>query len=184
MNKRTMTLVISLLLVALVAVGGTLAWLMDKTDPVVNTFTAGDVDITLVETTGDEYHMVPGNTIAKDPKVTVLADSEACWLYVKVEASDNFADFMEYDMADGWNKLAGVDNVFYREVADTDAAQEFAVIKDNSVTVKVDVTKEMMDALEEATYPNLTFTAYAIQKANVATAADGWTALNTPAQAE
>ena len=46
----------------------------------------------------------------------------------------------------------------------------------DEVTVKNTVTKAMVDAIEQktATEPTLTFTAYAVQKANVDTAAAAW----------
>ena len=62
--------------------GGTLACLTSTTGAVTNTFTVGDINITLDETTSD-YKMIPGYTIAKDPKVTVAANSEKCYLFVK-----------------------------------------------------------------------------------------------------
>lgn len=172
MKKKVLSIV-AVVLVLCCAIGGTLAWLTDKTDPVVNTFTVGDINIELKETTTN-YKMVPGNTITKDPKVTVKANSEACWLFVKVEKSENFDSFMTYEMADGWTALPGVDGVFYREVAATTAATDFSVLKDNSVSVKNDVTKTMLNGLNEPTFPTLTFTAYAVQKDNVTSAADAW----------
>lgn len=92
MKKKVLSIV-AVVLVLCCAIGGTLAWLTDKTDPVVNTFTVGDINIELKETTTN-YKMVPGNTITKDPKVTVKANSEACWLFVKVEKSSNFDSFI------------------------------------------------------------------------------------------
>ena len=65
------------------AVGGTLAWLVTKTDPVVNTFTAGNINITLDEPNFDNtnaYKILPGDTIDKDPTVTVEAGSEDCYV--------------------------------------------------------------------------------------------------------
>lgn len=176
MKKKRISLVMALVLVLTCVIGGTLAWLTDRTDPVVNTFTVGDINITLTETTGTEYKMVPGNTITKDPTVTVKANSEACWLFVKVEKSGNFDDFMTYTMFDGWTALAGQAGVYYREVAATTADVNFAVLNGNQVTVKDTVTKEMMNELEEegATKPTLTFTAYAIQKDNFDTPAAAW----------
>ena len=138
----------------------------------------GDINIELKETTTN-YKMVPGNTISKDPKVTVQANSEACWLFVKVEKSSNFDSFMTYDMADGWTALPGVTGVYYREVAATTAATDFSVLKDNSVLVKDSVTKADLNALTRDTFPTLTFTAYAVQKDNIATATDAWTKANT-----
>ena len=174
MKKKTIALIVCLTLIIGCAVGGTIAWLTDQTAAVTNTFTAGDVDIDLTETTGTSYKMVPGNTITKDPKVTVVAGSEACWLFVKVEKSNNFDTFMTYTMADGWTALDGVSGVYYREVAATSVNTDFPVIKDNQVSVKGEVTKVQLDALNEDTQPTLTFTAYACQKDNVNTAADAW----------
>ena len=171
--KKAVITAVALTLALCLTVGGTLAWLMDKTQTVTNTFTAGDVDIKLKETTGPSYKMVPGNEIAKDPKVTVLADSEACWLFVKVEKVNDVEKFLSYDIVGaGWTELK--DGVYYREVADTDADQEFSVLNGDKVTVNTSVTKGDMDALTDATQPKLTFTAYAVQKANVADVTTAW----------
>ena len=172
-KKLTVSLAV-LALVACMTAGATLAWLTAKTSSVTNTFTYGDINIELKETTGESYKMVPGNTIAKDPKVTVKANSEACWLFVKVEKSGNFDSFMEYGIASGWTKLDGVDGVYYREVASPTDDTVFDVLKDNSVTVKTTVTTEQFNSLTSTTMPTLTFTAYACQKDNVSTAADAW----------
>ena len=74
--KKKITLLLSLALAVAIGIGGTLAWLTDKTESKVNTFTVGNIDIDLTETTTN-YKMVPGQTIDKDPKVTVEAGSEA-----------------------------------------------------------------------------------------------------------
>ena len=49
-NRRIAMTVALVLVVALVSVGGTIAWLTANTDPVVNTFTVGNIDIALAET--------------------------------------------------------------------------------------------------------------------------------------
>lgn len=181
MKKKTFVLLLALVLIAGAAVGGTLAWLTDTTEAVQNTFTTSDIDITLVETTS-EFKMVPGCTIEKDPKVTVKAGSEKCYLFVKIEKSSNFDTFMTYTVADGWTQGDGTkipSNVWYRTVEASTANQEFAVLKDNQVSVLGTVTKADMNGLTENTYPTLTFTAYASQymKNNTEsfTAADAWT---------
>ena len=175
MKKKVLSIV-AVVLVLCCAIGGTLAWLTDKTASVKNTFTVGDINIELTETTTN-YKMVPGNTISKYPKVTVKANSEACWLFVKVEKSANFDSFMTYDMADGWTELPSVTGVYYREVAATTAATDFSVLKGDSVSVKDTVTKADLNALTQNTFPTLTFTAYAVQKDNVADAATAWSKL-------
>ena len=175
MKKKGWLSVVALVLVLCCAVGGTLAWLTDTTDPVTNTFTVGDIDIDLTESDHLDLKMIPGKTITKDPKVTVKADSEACWLFVKVEKSANFADFLTCEMADGWTALDGVDGVFWREVGAVTADTFFEVLKGNKVTVQNTVTKAMLQGVKEGTKrPTLAFTAYAVQKEGIATAADAW----------
>lgn len=159
------------------AIGGTIAWLVSRTDSVTNTFTYGDIDITLTETDSGEdedgdpttntYDMVPGNSIEKDPLITVEAGSEDCWLFVKLDETENFDSFIEYGMAEGWTALEGSEGVYYQVVASSEAEQRFEVIAGNKVTVKADITKEMLnelDAGETSNYPTLTVTAYAVQR--------------------
>lgn len=172
MKKKTLALVLALTLLVAGVVGGTLAWLTDQTAEVKNTFTVGDINIGLTETTAD-YKMVPGNTIAKDPTVTVKANSEACWLFVKVTESENLDTFITYAIAEGWTALSGVDGVYYREVPASTADQTFSVLADNAVTVKSDVTKTMLETAK-TNAPTLTFKAYAIQKEHFATADAAW----------
>ena len=176
MKKKTLALVLALTLLVAGVVGSTLAWLTDQTAEVKNTFTVGDINIGLTETTTD-YKMVPGNTIAKDPTVTVKANSEACWLFVKVTESTDLKDFITSAIAEGWTALPGVDGVYYREVPASAADQPFSVLKGDAVTVNSDVTKEMLTAKDFAN-PTLTFKAYAVQKDNVASASDAWAKVN------
>lgn len=155
--------------------GGTLAWLTSTTDPVTNTFTTSDINITLAESENLDLKMIPGWTITKDPKVTVVEGSEDCWLFVKVEKSANFDSFMEYDMAEGWTQLQDASNndvpgVFYRQITSTGMGTPIPVLKNDQVTVKDTVKKADMNGLTQIVgdetvtkYPTLTFTAYASQ---------------------
>lgn len=180
MKKKILVACLCVALAVLTIAGTTLAYLTAKTDAVVNTFTVGNIDITLTETTTN-FKMVPGSTIAKDPKVTVKANSEACWLFVKVEESTNLDSFISYTIASGWTALTGVDGVYYREVAATTTDTSFDVLVNNQVTVKDTVTKPMMDAITNGTAnnPTLSFTAYAVQKSGVNTATDAWAKFST-----
>ena len=184
-GRKSAKRIVAVLLTAALMVGGiaggTYAWLISKTDEVVNTFSYGDINISIEETdTGKDgdsdentntYKMMPGETIGKDPKITVEADNEACWLYVKLTRSvdPEFDKFMTYDIADGWYELtkdaAKGEYVYFRYGdADTDSTGvTYPVIKDNSVTVKSTVTKEMFDAL--TAYPTLKVKGYAMQYA-------------------
>ena len=174
MKKKRISLVMALVLVLTCVIGGTIAWLTHTTESVTNTFTVGDINITLAETTGTEYKMIPGTTLPKNPKVTVEAGSEACYLFVKVDESENLEDFITYTIDNEWSILDGQVGVYYREVAATTANIDFPVLSNNQVEVLEDVKKSDLDALTPDTYPTLTFTAYAVQKANIDTAADAW----------
>lgn len=167
---------LALVLVVGCAVGGTIAWLTATTDPVVNTFTYGKININLGESTGNAYTIIPGVNISKDPKVTVKAGSEACWLFVKVAEEGTFvANKVTYSIADGWTQGDGTvipTNVYYREVNAVTADTDFYVLKDNMVTVSEELTKAEVNGI--TTQPTLTFTAYAVQKDGIDTAADAW----------
>ena len=173
---------LALVLVVGCAVGGTIAWLTATTEPVVNTFTYGKIKIELTETTGTEYKIIPGVNISKDPKVTVKAGSEACWLFVKVVEGGTFvADKVTYSIANGWMPLDATNHpgVYYREVDAVTADTNFNVLTGDAtypngvVTVSENLTKAEVNSVA-ATQPTLTFTAYAVQKDGINTAADAW----------
>ena len=176
-SSKAFAAVLALVLVLGCALGGTVAWLVAKSDPVVNTFTYGDININLEETTGSSYKIIPGVDIAKDPKVTVEADSEACWLFVKVDEVGTFvADKVTYSVADGWTALTGQPGVYYREVGAVTADTDFYALKDNVVKVSDTLTKEDIKGI--TTQPTLTFTAYAVQKDGIADAATAWSKIS------
>jgi predicted ribosomally synthesized peptide with SipW-like signal peptide len=111
MNMKKKSLVMTVAAVACVAVvgiGATLAVLSDTTSQLTNTFAFTDegIDITLDENAvkydggnyvedgdtripegqGNAYEKVlPNATLAKDPRVTVAADSLDCYVFVSIE---------------------------------------------------------------------------------------------------
>lgn len=178
-GMKTFVAMLALVLVIGCAVGGTVAWLTAQTDPVVNTFTYGDIDIDLKETkpVKNQAKIIPGVDIEKDPKVIVKANSEACWLFVKVEEGGMFVDNMvTYSIANDWTEVDGTENVYYREVNAATTDQEFYVLEDNKVTVSEDLTKDKIKDIND--HPTLTFTAYAVQKDGITDVADAWAKAN------
>lgn len=170
-NRRIALTLCLMFVVAFASIGGTIAWLTANSGPVVNTFTASNINIELTETlpANKTAKMVPGSTIKKDPAAKVLSGSEACYLFVKIDESTNakFSDYMSYVIADGWEPVDGKTGVYFRTVTTDQIGIAYPILKDNQVTVKDTVTKAMMTALTEETNPTLTFTAYAIQSANL-----------------
>lgn len=186
--KRRSTLkkliaVLSVILVMLVGVAGTLSYLQVQKGPVVNTFAPSNIDLTLEETTGSTYKMVPGVAMDKNPTVTVSGDVDA-YVFVKIDEAGSVTvsgteytldDFLTYAIAAGWTVHTGtVDTndsasgnetvVIYREVKVADTTKTFSVLADNKVSTNAGVTKQMMNAYTDGSI-KLTFTAYAIQKA-------------------
>lgn len=165
-NTKLLVAILAVVLVGICAIGVTIAWLVDTTDDVVNTFTDGHVHITLDESKDLDFKMIPGHTIVKDPVVTVLGGSEDCWLFVEIEESENLNEYIAYAVADGWTQGDGINipnNVYYREVSASDADQAFGILGsgvypdattdpnypwgDNQVLVLPTVTEEDMDAI-------------------------------------
>ena len=181
--RKPVALILALVLVLGIAIGGTIAWLTDTTEEVKNTFTTSDVDIDLKETKTD-FQMVPGHTIEKDPKVSVTADSEDCWLFVEITEKNNLDHFITYSVAEGWETVVGETDgvtVIGRKVLAADTVREFSVLAGDKVTVNDEVTKGDMDdlrAMSKAERPSLSFKAYAVQlyKTNGVefSAADAW----------
>ena len=178
----TAMLALTLVLAAYWAVGGTAAWLAAKSEPIASTFTFGDINITLTETDPQEQpaKIIPGVDIPKDLRVTVKADSVDCWLFVKVKEAGIFVDGkVTYSMDDGWTKGNGAipEGFYYREVRDVTADEVFHVLKDDKITVSKELTKE--DIQNITTQPTLTFTAYAVQREGIDTAAEAWARIGT-----
>ncbi len=187
-SSRAFIALLALVLVIGCVAGGTVAWLVAKTEPVVNTFTYGNIDIALAENTGKDYKIIPGTDITKDPKVTVKGGSEACWLFVKVEEvgaiSTITTDPVHYAIDTGWAQLKDKDGkdvsgVYYRLVDAVDNDTAFNVLKDNKIIVSGELTKETINGYA-VQQPTLTFTAYAVQQENIADAATAWSKIPQP----
>lgn len=180
-GMKTFVAMLALVLVIGCAVGGTVAWLTAQTEPVVNTFTYGDINIDLKETKpkNKQAKIIPGVDIEKDPTVTVKKDSEACWLFVEVKKEGTFTNEVTYSIADGWMQDDDTKipkNVYYREVNAVTDDISFAVLKDNKINVSENLTKEEIKDIKDK--PTLTFTAYAVQKDGIADAGTAWTKVN------
>ena len=106
MKKKTIALLLVLVMIFGISVGGTIAYLTDK-EAVTNTFTVGNVKIKLTETkiengvatgvriqgsatetVGNQYHLLPGLSYIKDPMVTIVEGSEESYIRMIVTVTD------------------------------------------------------------------------------------------------
>ena len=191
MKKKLTAIFLCVALAAIAIVGASLAYFTD-TDSATNTFTVGKVAITLDEAKvdvdgnlvanadpvkGNAYKLVPSHEYTKDPTVHFKAESEASYLFVKVEngisaieAADNntIADQIK---ANGWTALDGVANVYYKQVdANTGA---------DAIDYPVFGSFKIADNANTAAYgtAQIVVTAYAIQADGMTSATDAWTKL-------
>lgn len=200
LNKKIIAMLSVFIMLALVVIGrsvsGTVAWLVSQSESTVSTFTLGDINITLKESDfgSQPIKIIPGIDIKKDPKVTVMDNSEACWLFVKVEEM-NWPDFQEangtrkvsYSVNNGWNALQNTPGVYFREVSAEEAQKgiDYTVLAGSEscssgvIKVSQELTKEEINNISSSEkQPSLTFTAYAVQRAGIDTAAAAWATVN------
>lgn len=138
-SKKLIAALLALLVMS-AAVMGTLAWLTDR-DEVVNTFTVGNVDITVDETdvnengepTGgdrvqeNEYHLIPGCEYLKDPTMTVKANSVESYARMILtihNASDVQAIIDKYNLGDFSALIKGWDANIWQYFGFTEDAAE------------------------------------------------------------
>lgn len=168
MKKKMVTICLVVALVLTAVAGGTLAYFTDTADA-INTFTVGNVDITLTEPnwegtgSNDAPEVYPGEPLAKDPTVT-NAGANPCFVRIKVEGLDCLGnagmityrtDYVTDKLGDNWVK--GTDGYFYYSKvleadATTDALFDQIVIPtgltngDAETEFDVDVTAEAVQA--------------------------------------
>ena len=151
-STKVVVLAMAMVLALGCGIGGTLAWLMDTTQKVTNTFTVGNVDIILKESpynpsTGkysdpeegveNEYPAIPGATYKKDPVVAVHEVSENCYLFVEFKYTTAAKEYLNYNStltsANGWTQVGttAVDSeegttteVWYRKVMKGASAED------------------------------------------------------------
>ena len=170
------------------AVDGTVAWLVSESESSVSTFTLGDINIKLTgESESQPLKIIPGVEITRSLKVTVEPNSEACWLFVKVEGT-NWSHFPDangtakvsysVDVQDGWTALNNHPGVYYREVSAEAAQRGDAYDVNCNVTVSQMLTKAEVNSIAAETQPKLSFTAYAVQRDGIDDAVRAWEVAN------
>ena len=97
MKKKILALSLALGVFALILSAGTLAYFTDRTDPVVNTFTVGKVDISLTEAEEGEWGLengipktalMPGGKYSKTPVIKVEDGSQDAYVYALIKLSN------------------------------------------------------------------------------------------------
>jgi len=114
-SKKSVALLVSLVLVLGAAVGGTIAWMFDQTDPVINKFTVGDVTTSVDETIDGQVkkdvRIQNTGTVPAYIRATVVVtwQDEDGNVYGKAPVAGT--DYTIQFSADGWTQAA--DDFYY-----------------------------------------------------------------------
>ena len=199
MDKKFIIVLVALVLSVTCTIGVTLAWLVSTPDPVTNTFTVGNIEITLDEApvdvygnvvTGERvkanaYKLVPGQTYAKDPTVHVAANNEKCYVFVKVEngivgfeaGTNTIANQI---VTNGWTALDGHAGVYYKVVDANVTGNDAELVVFSQFVIADSVDKTALAGINDNTVVKVT--AYAIQYASFETnPTEAWTTVNPAA---
>lgn len=186
--KRILLTMVAALLLVVMSVAGTLAYLVSTSEQVTNTFSVGDVKIDLDETDVDlygkpdgtapvkanDYKLLPGHEYTKDPTIHIEMGSEECYLFVKIDdqiAAIQDTKTVAEQMAEiGWKLVTGETNIYwYKDSVDArEAAKDVKVFNTFKIKGDADVAKY--------NGKKIIVQAYAIQKDTFATAEAAWTA--------
>lgn len=169
---ESIALVLCAVLLVVGSVMATMAYLQSKTGTVTNTFSVGNVSITMDEAqvdeygkpiagaaripnaestkTGNAYKLIPGHNYMKDPTIHVAGDSEDCWLFIElkndiaeIESGTTIADQLT---ANGWKQL-GPEGIYYHDIAtggsNIKTFEDFTIKSDANIANYADKTIEI-----------------------------------------
>ena len=184
MKKKITAIALVVCLVAVAVVGGSLAYFTDE-EKATNTFTVGNVDITLTEPKWDveKATLIPGREIAKDPTITVKETSQRAYTFLKVQLSEDFMKLLQTYYGENYNFATNYAEVvrdwiilpegYAPKVMSSDLSAGYVILgvlspKDHGesvvyfegVKIPADVDGDMIDL--DGTY-EIYLTAYAIQ---------------------
>ena len=170
--KKTLTIALSMVLVAAIAVTGTLAFLTDESDILINKFTFGNTEVEIAEPTwtaalgGKEaMKVVPGQTVAKDPTVTVKGTEE---VYVYAFVNNALAEYVTIGAIDdaNWTPVADLAGLYrYKTTITPEADGTTLEPLFETVTISDGITQETLKENNPFTNGTITVQAYVHQAA-------------------
>lgn len=177
MKKKIFALCMAFVLVIGATFGITLAWLTDDTEKITNTFTVGDVAISLHEIVnfGTEetknaadivsgFKIVPGTSQTKAPFVKVIEGSEDAYVFMLVYNDFEIESGVTCDLnTTDWTEVSydnAAEHVKLYRYKEAVSANNPTNKLFNNVIYASTITSESIDGLENCT---IKFKAYAIQ---------------------
>ena len=168
-KKKLIAGSLAVVLALALTIGGTISYLQGSTAAVVNTMSTNKVEVSLSETTGSEYNIVPGTSQSKDPTITVDATVAS---YVFLLVDDDTDGLVTYALESAWTLYSSAEDngtgsdIYYQAVSAETTS--LGIITDNTISYDASLTNA--DMLDEngnlKTDIALSFKAYAIQQAS------------------
>ena len=110
--KKNKTIIAAVVLLLVFMVGGAIAYFTD-TDSATNTFTIGDIDISIHEdhwVAADGLNLMPGETVAKDPVIKNDSANNPAYVFAEVEVPCTTEatpqQLFSYSVNSGWTQLS------------------------------------------------------------------------------
>ena len=198
-RSKALLLILCAMLLLIASALGTVAYLTVQ-DTVTNTFSVGQVNITLINegsagkrsvrarSTGapvdeNDHILMPGHTYTKDHTIHVDAVSEDSYIFVKVEngiasyeaassaEEGGYRTIADQITANGWTALESAADVYYREYAKSSAGSDFAVFGTFKIADNANDAESWGSCDAQ-----VAVTAYAVQKDGFDTASAAWMA--------
>lgn len=196
MKKKIVSVCLVVCLLATAIIGTTLAYFTDDAS-VTNTFTVGNVEITMDEAlvnaygekldkggevweegadladrvTANDYKLIPGREYTKDPTIHVGADSEDCYLFVTID--NGISGVIKALDLNGWTYVAEGNYYYYGEGKGTVMSENGEAVVFNGFTV---LTTVDADALQAVAGETIVVNAYAVQADGFDSAQAAWDA--------
>ena len=187
--KKVVALALCAVMLVVGSVAGTMAYLTSTTAVATNTFSVGNVKITLDEApvddygavvagdrvTANSYKLIPGHEYVKDPIVHVAAGSEESWLFVRVtnaitgiEAPTSIYDQMTTGDNAKWVLVAGdAAEGVYAYKTKVEAGKDYTVFEKFKIQGGADLTSYNSGK-------TITVQAYAVQADGFDTYGEAW----------
>lgn len=179
MKKRNLMLGTAIMLAVLLVAGGTMAWFTASTQPVENEFTAGTLEIKLVDEFEGAPNVNPGDCYEKLVYVENIGTKRALVRIKKdmVFSDELSLDVLDYELGQGWVEVG---EYFYYEdilqptVDGEPGEQTTPLFAENEEGFNICFAGEGMGNEYQGAELTITIEAEAIQATNGAPTDEGW----------
>ncbi len=127
--------------------------------------------------------IIPGGDIVLEnaPTVHLDKDSSPCYIFITVDRSDNFDDYMFFTLGEGWYKHPSEEGVFFmisEETVTADGGVDYPVFLNNTIEVYNHLTRTDIAALGENKVTISVSASAVVKDSEIDTVAEAWAAVS------